>query len=319
MIELRMEKKAAVNNYQRLQDKLANGDIVIMDGAVGTELQRRGVAMQGRAWCALATETHPQILETIHRDYITAGAEIIIANTFASTREILNPLQMGDKFVDLNKRAVEIAINASSHTQQPVLVAGSIAHTRPTRVGEWSPARSPAQFEDDCYQMACLHKAGGCDFIMAEMLGDIEYSPAIMRAVQAARLPLWLGFSALAGAGGAAGGLVTYSSAATDFSKAIGAIGCAGADVAGMMHTEAPLTQTALALLKAQWAGVTITYPDSMPKRRQENEALDLSQQISEQQFVQYCQQWRAAGVQVFGGCCGLSVTHIAALTEAFK
>ncbi|MFZ1428792.1 MAG: homocysteine S-methyltransferase family protein, partial [Geminicoccaceae bacterium] len=59
-----------------IQRKLATGHTVILDGATGTELQRRGAPMDDDAWCAVATASHPDLLRGIHADHIRAGADI---------------------------------------------------------------------------------------------------------------------------------------------------------------------------------------------------------------------------------------------------
>jgi methionine synthase I (cobalamin-dependent) len=93
-----------------LEQRLDAGDIIIIDGAIGTELQLRGADMDGMAWCAAATETRPDILRTLHEDYIRAGADVITSNTFSSCRRVLEAAGMGDDTVALNRRAVELAV-----------------------------------------------------------------------------------------------------------------------------------------------------------------------------------------------------------------
>ena len=60
-----------------LEDQIRNGGVVVLDGATGTELQRRGAPMDRAAWCAAATLTHPELLVQLHEDYIRAGADIV--------------------------------------------------------------------------------------------------------------------------------------------------------------------------------------------------------------------------------------------------
>ena len=62
-----------------INDKLRAGEIVIIDGTTGTELRRRGPPMHKGSWCALATESHTDVLRAIHGDYIHAGADLITA------------------------------------------------------------------------------------------------------------------------------------------------------------------------------------------------------------------------------------------------
>ena len=72
-----------------LSQRLADRRPILLDGATGTELQSRGVPMNSAAWSGLAVATHPDAVRQVHLDYIQAGAEIIITNTFASGRHML--------------------------------------------------------------------------------------------------------------------------------------------------------------------------------------------------------------------------------------
>ncbi len=84
----------------KLQDRLEAGDVLILDGAIGTELQRRGAAMDGMSWCAVATKTSPDLLCGLHEDYIRAGADVITTNSFSSARHVLEPAGLGDEVID---------------------------------------------------------------------------------------------------------------------------------------------------------------------------------------------------------------------------
>src|ERR1700758_1145585 len=113
--------------YNRMKWRLDEGGIVLLDGPTGTELQRRGVAMDKAAWCGPATLEHADLLTEIHADYIAAGAEVITANTFASSRLMLSDAGLGDRLEELVRRAVEAAYRARDAVQcgDDVVIAGS--------------------------------------------------------------------------------------------------------------------------------------------------------------------------------------------------
>ena len=69
-----------------LDQKLAAGDVIVLDGATGTEIARIGGAMDSAAWCAVANKTHPDAVRQVHESYLQAGADIITTNTFAIGR-----------------------------------------------------------------------------------------------------------------------------------------------------------------------------------------------------------------------------------------
>ena len=77
---------------RELRERLANGEVIITDGAMGTELQRRGVPMDKVAWSAAAIASHPDIIRAIHEAYIPAGAEGTIAPTCGAAPHVPAPL-----------------------------------------------------------------------------------------------------------------------------------------------------------------------------------------------------------------------------------
>lgn len=304
-------------SYEAVMQEIRDGALMTIDGATGTELQRRGAPMHKGAWCALATASHPDLLHAIHADYIRAGARVVTANTFATTREILEPLGFGDRFEALNRQAVEIALAARDSTPGdygPVLVAGSISHTRPTRRGAWSPEASDvAKFEADCTEMAALFREFGCDLIMAEMMGCPTFTPCVMRAAKASGLPFWLGISTIRLDDDV---LRTYTDEAmplADVFRPILAEG--GADVVGIMHSRPEVTLEALEMLDTHWPGPMMAYPDSLnDSATATSNPLEPDPAIDEACIVAHCDEWLDAGVQILGGCCGLSVSHVAAI-----
>ena len=112
-----------------LRQRLDRGEVIVLDGAMGTELERRGVPMDDAAWSAAALITHPDTVREVHEDYIRAGADVIITNTFATARHVLEPAEMGGQFRELNTRAVTLAKQARENAaDRPVL---SRARSRP--------------------------------------------------------------------------------------------------------------------------------------------------------------------------------------------
>jgi methionine synthase I (cobalamin-dependent) len=95
-----------------LQERLAAGEVVVVDGGVGTQLQAEGVPMDGAAWCALANLEQPGAVQRVHEAYIRAGAQVIIANTFAAGRAVLEPAGLGGRVAEVNVNAVGAALAA---------------------------------------------------------------------------------------------------------------------------------------------------------------------------------------------------------------
>ena len=85
-------------------------------------------------------------------------------------------------------------------------------------------------------------------------------------------------------------------------------------DVAGVMHTPAPLISAALREVHGRHRGPLMAYPDSGYFEMPDWKFIDV---IGLPEFEAYCLQWLDEGVQLLGGCCGLSPAHIAAAARA--
>ena len=120
---------SSTSRYTQIQARLAEGGRVVLDGGTGTELERRGVSMDSQTWCGTAALDNIEVLEAIHRDYVTAQADVITANTYASSRLMLDLAGLGNQFETVNKAAVRAALRVRDHAgRNDVLVAGSLSH-----------------------------------------------------------------------------------------------------------------------------------------------------------------------------------------------
>src|SRR5688572_1998339 len=86
---------------------------VLLDGATGTELNRRGTNTDLPLWSARALLEAPDVLRKIHLDYVRAGAELITANTFRTHRRSLARAGLGDQALPLTLQAVGLAREAA--------------------------------------------------------------------------------------------------------------------------------------------------------------------------------------------------------------
>src|SRR5580692_3343166 len=112
---------------EEIAGRLADGDLVIIDGGTGTQLQAEGVSMDDDTWCGRANLEQPEMVRRVHEAYIRAGADVIITNTFATSRAALEPAGLGDRVADANRNAVAAALRAREAAAggRAVAVAGS--------------------------------------------------------------------------------------------------------------------------------------------------------------------------------------------------
>ena len=117
---------------------LAGQRVLVCDGAMGTMLHAAGAALD-RSLPELNL-SDPGLVSTIHESYLSAGADIIQANTFGANRLWLGDHGFGDKVAEINRAGVRIARAAQDRCERDVLVAGSVSPA------VTAPAAAPYRF-----------------------------------------------------------------------------------------------------------------------------------------------------------------------------
>lgn len=307
----------AASALDTIEQSLEAGEVVVMDGATGTELERRGAATHEGAWCAMAIVTEPELLRTVHEDYIRAGARVITTNTFSTNRIMLEPAGLGLRFRELNREAVRLALEARQRTgmEGRVAVAGSMSHQVPFHGGtdQRDPHSIPSPDIAEAYfrEMAELLAESGVDLLLMEMMSDPDLANPAIRAAVATGLPVWVGFSVTAGRSGAP---VAYTRPELTVDELLEQVPIGGVAAAGVMHSKAHTVAPAIERIKAHWSGPLMAYPDSGYFTMPHWNFVDI---IPVQDFVAHSRDWAAHGVQLIGGCCGLGVEHIRGLADS--
>lgn len=304
-----------------LDDKLRDGEVILLDGGTGMELDRLGVPMDGVAWCALANKTHPETVREVHESYIRAGADIVTANTFSTSRTVLGPVGLGGEVAAINRRAVALALEARENAAggRPVAVAGSMSIITPFISGTYREdlAQAPDEGQEmaNHREMASLLVAAGVDLIVMEMMYDTAPARRAVTAAMETGLPVWVGFSVERGPGGALTGWERPNVSLGDLLDEVMPLGGA---VAGIMHTTAEDTDPALDILFERWDGPVMVYPESLvPETAADGTlAFDFGATISADAFAERCSGWVNRGVQIIGGCCGISIDHMARMYQ---
>ncbi len=314
-----------------LDDKLESGATIVLDGATGTEISRLGGEMNSAAWCAVANKTHPQVVRQVHEEYIRAGADVVTANTFATCRHVLAGAGLADETVAINRRAVELALEArdSVGPARPVAVAGSMSTMFAWKEGNIrpDPALLPSRDEEtgNFIEVAETLASAGADLLIMEMMLDIDRAMRCVEAAVSTGLPVWVGISCMARDDGSLVGWDSSSEAlkmenqvhsrpeGAPLPEIIDALVATGCDVYGIMHTSIDATGPALDCLFDRWSGPVMAYPETVH--------IDVPSQqagitFTPDQFAENCLEWLGKGVQIIGGCCGTTIEHIRFLVE---
>ena len=287
---------------------LDRGEILLLDGGTGTELERRGVPMDSAAWCGTAALEHQDAIRDLHEEYIRCGADAIITNTFATHRPLLEAAGLGDQVAVIVRRAVEAALEARDRAGCPgVLVAGSMSTMPANNIqGGYPPAGEQiAAYREQCGLLA----EAGVDVIALEMMQFHERALLAFQAAKETGLPVWLGVSARKDP--ETGAITPFNWPNESFEELLDALIPLGPSIVHVMHSEIAAVPEAVAMVQERWDGPVGVYPESGYFTMPNWNFVDV---IEPADLLEEARGWVAAGVQIVGGCCGLGPEHIRAL-----
>lgn len=312
-----------------LARRLSDGEVVVIDGGNGTGLQALGVPMDDATWCGVANLEHADAVQAVHESYIRAGAEVIIANTFATSRAALEGPGLGDRVEEANRRAVEAALRArEAVADRPVAVAGSMSSFCSITMDE--PAvedtglaglgtAGPAAGEDprrpnlaSYREQAAILAEAGVDLIALEMIDSPGYGLAAIEAATETGLPVWLGMSPYRLRDGTLG---TYEEIPGDrctFEELVTALVRPGLAAVNVMHAKTGTVNEAIEIVRRHFDGPIGAYAESGDWAPPNWVFSDLSPE----DYLAEALGWVSAGVQLVGGCCGTGPAHIRALAS---
>ena len=317
-----------MSGYADLRGRIEGREVIVLDGAIGTQLQRMEVPMSHDAWAAIALETHPFTVRRLHERYIEAGVDVLTTNTYSSARHNLLPLGLGDRVHELNLRAVMLAQDARDRLAKtrPVWIGGSVSNYGLMAGAEpgWKDFRyfrgrvetSEDQARANLREQAEILAESGVDFLIAEPTGSTVQRRWVIEACLATGLPVWSGFKCRQDA--ADGALKVGYQSDEAFDAEFASLAALGGEVVTVFHSPVDATDAALDVVREHWNGPIGVYPeaertDYVQAHRDES----VETRLTPDEFVARAQRWVAQGVQVIGGCCGVELEYIRPLREA--
>ena len=279
--------------------------VLVCDGAMGTMLHAAGAALD-RSLPELNL-SDPGLVSTIHESYLSAGADIVQANTFGANRLWLGDHGVGDKVAEINRAGVRIARAAQDRCERVVLVAGSVSPAvtalQRRRIG--SAERTEVIREQIA---ALLGPGGGVDILILETFGYLdELVEAVAVASELSDVPI-VAQATFADDAHTLGG-ETPREVATVLS---------GLPVAmlGTNCTIGPQRMLTVAEDLVRYASVPVSaQPNAGQPRRTGPRSFEFS--IGGDYFARYFRRFAEAGVSLVGGCCGTTPAHIRAAAGA--
>ena len=301
-----------------IQSRLDAGEVLVLDGAIGSELERLGVPMHDDIWCAASFDSHPDLVRQVHRNYIEAGADIITTNTHASSRHVLERAGLGDKMHEWNTLAVRLALEARDEYNglRSIYVAGSISN-----LGNWREPDANS-LRKNYEELAGILADNGVDVILLETLAaDVDEVLLGVEATADSGLPVWVGLTSLVerNSGEVMLGIEEsqeHSKDAVGFGPldaAVRKIMAAGGSALLVMHSDLKAIGHALQVCKDNYGGTLGAYANAGYWQRPSWAFVD---QVSPHEYADEAMNWVDMGAQVVGGCCGIGPDHIKAIRD---
>ena len=267
--------------------------------------------MDDDAWSGLVNLDDPGLVRRVHEDYLRAGADVLITNTFMSGIGPMERAGHGELFTQANRNAVVAARDAAAGADRPILIAGSVSATAlgAPNTGEAIAAEGRRRLRDGYLRQVELLAAEGVDLIALEMVDHPRYAEPAVEAALSCGLPLWLGLSVHADELDRGEG--RPAPAITDEHRQVVRLADPERfDAVCVMHTNIEDVDGVLALVGDSWDGPVGVYPHHGVWVRPSWHF----EPLPGERFAELARGWRDAGAGMIGGCCGIGPAQIAAL-----
>jgi methionine synthase I (cobalamin-dependent) len=289
---------------KRFLERLRSGSVLLLDAAMGTELQRRETKTDLPLWSALPLVADPELVWTIHGDEVAAGADILTANTFRTHARTLDKGGLAARAVDLSALAVRLAHQAAATPGREVFVAGSLSPLEDCYRPDLVP--DDAALEAEHGAQARLLAELGVDLILAETHNTIREAVAAGRAGKATGLPVIVSVVT-----DGAGRLLSGES----IEAAADALGALEPEALGINCVAAGRLAGDLALLARAAAGRPLSAYGNLGLPA-EGPGWAFTESLEPEDYGRETQRWVALGARIVGGCCGTTPAHTRAVRE---
>ena len=305
-----------MSTTKKLLDRLESGIVIGAEGYL-FELERRGYLKAG-AYVPEVVLDHPDAVRELHREFLRAGSDVMLAFTYYGHREKMKVIGREDDLEALNRNAVNIAKEIAA--EGDALVAGNISNT-------W--VYSPDQHEETAPKVRAIFEEQvrwavemGVDFVLAETIDSYGEASLALEAVKKFDLPAIVMMASPEE--GTRDGL-TYPEAFRRLEEQ-------GADVVGLNCTRGPSTMMPIVrqirdAVKCYVAAVPVTYRTTSEQPtfqklkepgRERGFPIELDPfEHTRSEMAKFAREAKEIGVNYIGTCCGAGPHHVRAVAEA--
>jgi S-methylmethionine-dependent homocysteine/selenocysteine methylase len=293
-----------------LADLLAARAPLVLDGAIGTELERRGVAAGLPLWSAAPLLSDPEAIGAVHRDYVDAGVDILCTATFRTTARTFRRAGLPDRSAECTALAVRLARASTANAGRTVLVAGSMGPLEDCYRPDLVPPEAEVRREQA--EHARRLADAGVDFLFLETFGTIrEAAIACEEAVRTGRETL-VSFVCRPD------GRIYSGEPLDDAVAALAPLGPAGVAINCLQppYLLAAVSSLRQLLLRVPGGSEYALGAYANVGRVGEESSGRLVCDIAPVEYGAWAERFVEAGATIVGGCCGTTPDHIRAVSH---
>tara|TARA_B100000700_G_scaffold314025_1_gene399998 strand:+ start:379 stop:1251 length:873 start_codon:yes stop_codon:yes gene_type:complete len=284
--------------------------IKLLDGAMGTELIKRGELLPEGIWSASTNLTNPDLVYKIHKNHIEAGATYITTNTFRSTPRAFKKMGLSNNDAYIKSRAsfnsaIKSAKKASKINKR-IHILGSIAPLEDCYLPSLFPGEKSAlkEFQEIGEWINNANLSG----FLLETMNSIEETEICLKTISKFNLPIWVSFNLLNSEKIRSG---------EKFSNAIKMIKKYSVNCLLINCNPLNRSYNALKILKNNWDNDWGLYPNLGVGEPSPNGIITAYH--TNKDFLNTIQNSIDLGANVIGGCCGVSPKHINLISKLIK
>ena len=302
-----------MSGTKKRKNRAPGRKIALLDGGVGQELYRRGRRPSAPLWSAQVMIDQPDLVETVHLEFIEAGAQVITVNSYSATPHRLARAGRSGMFETLQDAALRAAQAARDRSGRDILIAGCL----PPLAASYRPDLTPS--EDVCladYRRIVAAQADRVDLFLCETLATVtEARLATLAAYESGRT-VWTALTV----DDADGTVLRSGEPVADGARAALDAGAAAILVNCSVPEAVARALPALAGIGAPlgaYANGFVSVAALEPGGTVD--VLEARDDLGPEAYAQHALDWAAAGATVLGGCCEIGPAHIAELARRLR
>ncbi len=296
-------------SYSFIKQKLDQGRIVILDGGIGAELEKNGANMDQDLWCGKCSVDNPELVKKVHENYIDAGADVITTNTYGTTPISMKQYGYDNLIEKYNQKSVRLAKEAAKNKN--VAIAGSVS-----TFGSFYRLGLKAMIPGFKEQIKILSEEGVDLIILEAMSSQADIVETIIECSSNISLPVWLSISCVMEDKKV---MLGYNDTVDTDTHIYESLEVAIKNFTKLhkgpiliAHSDINVTGNAIKTAKNNFDGVLGAYPNRGYYEKPHWKFVD---NMSPEDYLNEAKSWVKNGVQIIGGCCGVGVEEIKAIS----